>query len=953
MIPDVNRFLRVVFRCLLALSLGQAPAGRAEDPSREPRLCLETGTHTGRINRISADASGRLLLTASEDKTARLWNLESGQLLRVLRVPQGPDKEGVLHACALSPDGRVAAVGGNTGASWDRSCAIYLFDTATGLCLRRIPGLPSVIMHLVFSADGSRLAACLWGRNGMRILDPSSGRELAWDTAYDDLCMEADFDAAGRLATSSWDGLIRLYDPAGKLLAKAHTPGGNKPYAVRFSPDGTRLAVGHFDTPHVDVLGVPGLEPLFQPEDGPGPWALWSVAWSKDGNTLFAGACLGNGGGNPLRSWTKGGRGAVRDAEVGADNNLTDLATLPCGGPAWGSFDAAWGQGSGTAHRPASIDFLCMSPNMKRPMGLGLDATGTRVAFRYTRDGEPCSFDLPARSLRSGPDRDLAEPRIDGLALRWKYQEAPTLSGRSLGLAEHDHSRCLAISADGSRFALGTEMSLRVYDAKGTLLWRRRTSSIAEAVNLSGDGRLVVVAYQDGLIRWHRMSDGQELLTLFPHADRKRWVLWTPSGYYDCAPGSEDFLGWHVNRGQDQAADFFPISRFRAKYYRPDVVDRILATLDEAEALRTAAAPGTGSGIPVARMLPPVVRIAGPGEGAAFQGASVDLEVRVRPTRGPVERVWAAVDGRRLEAPASPLQAAGDEQACRLTVPVPPRDCAVSVFAQSGTAVSEAATVRLRWQGAPADQALQPRLYLLAVGVSKYQQRDLALDFPAKDARDLARAFLAQKGRLYRDVEAKVLVDEAATRDAVLQGLEWLERQTTARDVAALFLAGHGLNDPAGSYFFLPFNADPEHIKTTMIPGSEFQATLAALPGKALLFLDSCHSGSVLKVKLRGAATLDRFVNELASAENGVVVFSASTGRQASQESPLWGNGAFTKALVEGLDGKADFRRTGRITVNMLDLYISERVKELTSGRQAPTTVKPEAVEDFPVAVAR
>jgi uncharacterized caspase-like protein len=92
-------------------------------------------------------------------------------------------------------------------------------------------------------------------------------------------------------------------------------------------------------------------------------------------------------------------------------------------------------------------------------------------------------------------------------------------------------------------------------------------------------------------------------------------------------------------------------------------------------------------------------------------------------------------------------------------------------------------------------------------------------------------------------------------------------------------------------------------------------------------------------------------VNELASAENGAVVFSSSTGRQYSQERAEWGNGAFTKGLVEGLSGKADYKGTGRITVNMLDLYVSERVKELTKGQQTPSTVKPPNVPDFPLSV--
>lgn len=61
----------------------------------------------------------------------------------------------------------------------------------------------------------------------------------------------------------------------------------------------------------------------------------------------------------------------------------------------------------------------------------------------------------------------------------------------------------------------------------------------------------------------------------------------------------------------------------------------------------------------------------------------------------------------------------------------------------------------------------------------------------------------------------------------------------------------------------------------------------------------------------------------------------------------------FTKAVVEGLNGGADYEKTGKITINMLDLYISERVKELTHGKQTPTTTKPQTVPDFPIAVVR
>jgi uncharacterized caspase-like protein len=205
---------------------------------------------------------------------------------------------------------------------------------------------------------------------------------------------------------------------------------------------------------------------------------------------------------------------------------------------------------------------------------------------------------------------------------------------------------------------------------------------------------------------------------------------------------------------------------------------------------------------------------------------------------------------------------------------------------------------------------------------------------------------------MYRGVEIKVLTDAEATKGNILDGLEWLQRQTTSKDVAVLFFAGHGINDPSGIFYFLPADAVLERLKRTGLAQTDIVSTVATIAGKVLVFMDACHSGNLMgKVKRRAAVETTAVINELASAENGAVVFSSASGRQYALENTEWGNGAFTKGLVEGLMGKADYRGSGRITVNMLDLYISERVKELTKGEQTPTTVKPPNVPDFPVAM--
>jgi len=87
---------------------------------------------------------------------------------------------------------------------------------------------------------------------------------------------------------------------------------------------------------------------------------------------------------------------------------------------------------------------------------------------------------------------------------------------------------------------------------------------------------------------------------------------------------------------------------------------------------------------------------------------------------------------------------------------------------------------------------------------------------------------------------------------------------------------------------------------------------------------------------------VSRVVNDLSAPEHGVQVLAASSGRQDSLENPAWGNGAFTKAVVEGLNGLADQQpKDGAITFNKLDRFVGVEVRRLTSGRQTPVALTP------------
>jgi hypothetical protein len=433
-------------------------------------------------------------------------------------------------------------------------------------------------------------------------------------------------------------------------------------------------------------------------------------------------------------------------------------------------------------------------------------------------------------------------------------------------------------------------------------------------------------------------------------------------------------IGWHVNRGKEAAADFFPVSRFREHYYRPDVIERVVQTRDEAEALRqaNAAAPRRTQQARIDQILPPSIELLSPKEGERFTNERISVRVRLRaPADAPVTALKVRLNARPLELGAQANVAgapAGKDIERALELTLPREDVLLQVFAENRNGVSTPAQAKLVWAGAklerprgaelvgePSPFAVQPKLYLLAVGVSAYDKPELKLNFAAKDAKDFAALFRRQKGVLYREVEVKLLTDGEVSRDSVADGLEWLQRQVTSKDFGILFLAGHGITSNDGLYYFAPANFDADRVKRTGVVFSEIQNTMSGLAGKALFFVDTCHSGSVLG-KRRAIEDLPRILNELASAENGVVVFSSSTGREGSLEDKRWGNGgngAFTAALLEGLAGKADTSRTGRITHKMLDFYVSERVKALTNGVQHPVTQAPGGVPDFPIAVVR
>ena len=562
---------------------------------KRPVLVVDPNMHTASVFGAAADATGRFLATGSHDKTVRIWSSSEGNLLRTIRMPMGPGDIGKIFAVALSSDGNMVAAGGWTGDLGGVS--IFLFDQNNGKMTGRIGGLPDVVNVLVFSADGHYLAAsCRSG--GLRVFDRDKNWSEAFrDDTYGHQSYGADFADDGRLATSSFDGKVRLYDRNFKLIATQETLSGHQPFRLAFRPDGDVLAVGYRDKPSLDLLDGHSLARLPGPNvDGLDNGFPFAIAWSADGQMLYAsGRYTVPTGNRPVMTWDQAGRGTRRaiTAKCGeSDDTTTALVALPGGrllvakgNPCFTMLQA--NGGVVWTRRPPGADFRA------REKTFSVSADGTAIDFDFEQSGKsPLRFDLRALKLSNQwpTDDRIRPPRQDGLRIEdWYMSERPKLDGKPIALDALERSQSLAIHPDAHGFVLGADWSLRAFNAQGKELWKSAAPEVARAVNITGDGRLVVAAYDDGTIRWHRMDNGHELLALQVLNDKKNWVAWTPEGFYGATPGAYGVLKWHVNRGDDAAAEAVPVSAI-PRLKRPDALPLVLQELETYRALGIAEA---------------------------------------------------------------------------------------------------------------------------------------------------------------------------------------------------------------------------------------------------------------------------------------------------------------------------------------------------------------------------
>ena len=682
-------------------------------PRQDPILRIENGTHLAAVGAIGVDARCKIAATGSDDKTIRIWSMPDGVLLRTLRGPIGDGDSGKVFAVAVSPDGRRIAAGGwDAHYDVDRTDGVYLFEIDGGDAMRRTGAFDDVIRRLVFSPDGQRLAIGLGGQGGVRVLDFATGRELMADRNFAGATFGLAFGPGGALYAVSDDGYLRRYDSSMKLTGKVRTIGGRNPNSVAADSTGTRLAVGYDDTRAVDLFDARDLKEIGAADSADvdnGNLAV--VAWSADGEYLYAGGRYSTSVDGvtrfPIRRFSTAGKKSGDDVPVAGS---AILSMAPCGdATAFSAGDPAFGL---LTHAGVAVPLggsHALNADGKTGDAFMVSADGTRLQIGLGPGSRNAAlFDLSAATLsEASGGKTVAPATVVGLDLRdWRDSTTPNLAGRPIALEQGEFSRAVAIRRDRSGFALGGDFSLLAFDGSGKPIWARPVAAPVAGINIAGASKVLVVVHRDGVIRWRRWKDGDELLALFIDPSNRRWVAWTPRGYYMASPGGDDLIGWQFNRGWRRQADFFPASLFRERFNRPDIVRAIIQTLDEGQAVERAniAAKRREDNTPLAAQLPPIVSILAPAAGAHFDSTEVKVDYAQRsPSGAPIDRIVALVDGR--EAARGAKRESGDATKLSLVVPAPDHDFELGLVAYSGKLAGAMERIRLAYAGKRAEEA--------------------------------------------------------------------------------------------------------------------------------------------------------------------------------------------------------------------------------------------------------
>ena len=930
------------------------PSSRPARPEA-PILQIDTGGHKAIIGDVIFTTDGRYLISASDDKTIRVWDVETGEIVRIIRGQIGEGSEGKIFAAALSSDNRLLAVGGFT-----KNDDIRLINFQTGEVIRLLKGHSNVINGLAFSPDSRRLISGSDDKTA-RVWDVRSGRSVHTLEGHTNRINAVAFSPDGKkTVTGSHDDTLKLWDVSSGSLIATMTGHTGDVASVAFTPDGRYILSGSYDKTIRLWDGRSGrFIKVLAKQDS----TVDSLSISPDGTQVVTGAGFGYADGEntkrnnvysipsgiQITSFKKHGNIVLataisldgRTAATGGGNDseifLWDINTGRVIKKMVGKGNTVWSVGFAKDRKSIAWGRVRKQGNL---FGRG----PLEQSFQIKDVGQGFSLAL-GKELHSDSNYLRALESVGSLSIRTTNNNIhPTLQILRNNRAIHEITRkkpgdnfySLTLTPDGKTILAGTSWELTAFNA-GTGEKLKKFighTGVVWGVAVSPDSRYLVSGSSDQTVKIWEIETGKLLLTIF-HGTDNEWVAWTPEGFFDASPNGAKYIGYHINRGEDKAADYVKVDQVYDLFYRPDLVAKKLEGGHEKEILLAQRRVNIEKVI--ASGIAPQVAFLSPQEGETLKKRDITLKLKLTDRGGGFGKIVYRLNGitigmeegsRGLKI--SPANRARSEIVEKLLTLQPGENhISVTAYNAKNEIESRPASISLFLKDAISER---PSLYMLAIGINKYRDRALWLNYYVPDDRALSELIAHSGKSLFQNVKVVTLYDRDATEEGISAAFKNLGKEVKTNDLFILYMAGHGITQD-GKYHFIPWDfiyKNEDSVRNNSINQDKLQNLLAMIPAmKSIILLDTCNSGSFTKLAARGMSEKTAIAKLTRATGRATIVASSDT--QVALEG-YKGHGVFTYALLEGIKGKADTNgnNNGEISINELAEYVSEEVPRIT-----------------------